>query len=134
MAKSHPGLKLLTNYLRNDFPWKKNYKCETNEMDIEFSYPQVKEALRKLKITDPKLHRLLSYRYMTNRSRSAIAQSLYMDSSTLKRSWDKAMFILQNWLVHGTSGIIDKKDENPQPEQEALLEELSPIDLMYKED
>lgn len=86
MAKSHPGLKLLTNYLKNEFPWKKPYVCKTEEINQIFTYGEVKTAMQKLKTTDPKLHRLLSYRYMTNRSRSAIAQSMYMDSSTLKRS------------------------------------------------
>lgn len=87
MARSHPGLRLLTNYLRTDFPWKKNYVCITEEINQEFTYAQVKEALIKLKTTDPSLHRILSYRYMTNRSRSDIAQSLFMDSSTLKRQF-----------------------------------------------
>ena len=86
MAKSHPGLKLLSNYLRTEFPWKKDYVCKTVEIEQTFKYQDVKDALKKLKTTDPKLHRLLSYRFMTNRSRSAIAESLYMDSSTLKRS------------------------------------------------
>lgn len=125
MAKSHPGLKLLTNYLKNEFPWRKPYVCKTDEIDQTFSYEEVKEAMKKLKTTDPRLHRLLSYRYMTNRSRSAIAQSMYMDSSTLKRSWDKAMMILQNWLMHGTRE--DEEGNDP------LLEELEPIDLMYKD-
>lgn len=88
MAKSHPGLKLLSNYLKTEFPWKKDYVCKTDEVNQVFTYEEVKAALKKLKTTDPKLHRLLSYRFMTNRSRSAIADSLYMDSSTLKRSWD----------------------------------------------
>lgn len=88
MAKSHPGLRLLTNYLRIDFPWKKSYVCKTEEIDQVFTYDDVKEALVKLKTTDPHLHRILSYRYMTNRSRSDIAQSLFMDSSTLKRQLD----------------------------------------------
>jgi AraC-like DNA-binding protein len=87
MARSHPGLRLLTNYLRIDFPWKKDYVCVTKEINQIFSYEDVKEALVKLKTTDPTLHRLLTYRYMTNRSRSDIAQSLYMDSSTLKRQF-----------------------------------------------
>lgn len=87
MAQSHPGLKLLTNYLRNEFAWNKNYICKTEEIDKVFTYLEVKEALNKLKITDPKLHRLLTYRYMTSRSRSDIAHSLYMDSSTLKRQF-----------------------------------------------
>lgn len=85
MARSHPGLRLLTIYLRVDFPWKKEYKCCTEEINQVFTYEQVKDALIKLKTTDPTLHRLLTYRYMTNRSRSDIAQSLFLDSSTLKR-------------------------------------------------
>lgn len=125
MAKSHPGLKLLSNYLRTEFPWKKDYVCVTNEINQTFKYQEVKDALKKLKTTDPKLHRLLSYRFMTNRSRSAIADSLYMDSSTLKRSWDKAMFILQNWLMHG---VPEEGEASP------LVEELEPIDLLYRED
>lgn len=124
MAKSHPGLKLLTNYLRNEFPWKKDYICKTNEIDITFTYSQVKEALNKLKTTDPKLHRLLSYRYMSNRSRSDIAQSMYMDSSTLKRNWDKAMMIVQNWLMHGTA----------EDGEEPLIEKLNGVDILYRED
>lgn len=123
MARSHPGLKLLTNYLRTEFPWKKDYVCITEEMNITFTYDQVKEALVKLKITDPSLHRLLCYRYMTNRSRSDIAQSLYMDSSTLKRQWDKGMYILQNWLMHGIS-----YDPNVLP----LIEKLDAIDILYQ--
>lgn len=125
MAKSHPGLKVLSNYLRTEFPWKKDYVCKTAEIDKTFEYKAVKDALKKLKTTDPKLHRLLSYRFMTNRSRSAIAESLYMDSSTLKRSWDKAMFILQNWLMHGVP-----EEEGDQP----LIDPLDPIDLLYRED
>lgn len=124
MARSHPGLRLLTNYLRVEFPWKKKYICITEEINKEFSYEQVKEALVKLKTTDPNLHRLLSYRYMTNRSRSDIAQSLYMDSSTLKRNWDKSMYILQNWLMHG----ISENDEPP------LIEKLDGIDIIYQDD
>lgn len=121
MAKSHPGLKLLTTYLKTEFPWKKDYVCKTAEIDTVFTYEQVKQALHNLKTTDPYLHRLLEYRYMTTRSRSAIAQALYMDSSTLKRSWDKAMMIIQNWLMHGTG-------EDP------ILEKLDGIDLIYRDE
>ena len=124
MAKSHPGLKLLSNYLKTEFPWKKDYVCKTDEINTTFLYSDVKAALKKLKTTDPKLHRLLAYRFMTNRSRSAIADSLYMDSSTLKRSWDKAMMILQNWLMHG---IPEEGEDKP------LIEPLEPIDLLYRE-
>lgn len=125
MAKSHPGLKILTNYLRNDFAWQKDYVCKTNNIDKVFTHGQVKEALNKLKVTDPKLHRLLTYRYMTTRSRSDIAHSLYMDSSTLKRNWDKAMMIIQNWLTHG---LADEGEEEP------LINKLDGIDLLYRDD
>lgn len=83
MAKSHPGIEALTRYLRTDFPWKKDWECEV--LNTTFKYEEVKEALRRLKKTDPRLHRFLEYRWMTNRSRSAIANALYLDSSTLKR-------------------------------------------------
>jgi len=125
MAKSHPGLKILTNYLRNEFAWKKDYVCKTDNIDKVFTYTEVKDALGKLKTTDPKLHRLLTYRYMTTRSRSDIAHSLYMDSSTLKRNWDKGMMILQNWLMHGVP---------EEGEVEPLIEKLDGIDLLYRED
>jgi len=125
MAKSHPGLKLLTNYLRNEFGWQKDYVCKTDEIDKVFTHAEVKDALRKLKTTDPKLHRLLTYRYMTTRSRSDIAHSLYMDSSTLKRNWDKAMMILQNWLMHG---IAETETDTP------LIEKLEGIDLIYRDE
>ena len=49
MAKSHPGLKLMTDYLRNDFPWKKDYICLTDEINQTFKYEEVKTALKKLK-------------------------------------------------------------------------------------
>lgn len=119
MAKAHSGLDSLTKYLRFSFPWKENFVCEP--LGQTFTYEEVKNALKMLKRTDPKLHRLLEYRYMTNRSRSAIANSLYMDSSTLKRSWDKGMHILMNWLMHGV-----RKDEDGQP----LFDELDPVDLL----
>ena len=41
MARSHPGLRLLTNYLRIDFPWKKPYVCETDEIKQTFTYDEV---------------------------------------------------------------------------------------------
>ncbi len=129
MAKSHPGLKLLTNYLKTEFPWKKDYICKTEEINTFFTYQEVVDALFKLKTTDPTLHKLLSYRYMTNRSRNAISESLYMDSSTLKRQWDRAMFILQNWLMHGT---IPKDEINFTDNKEVLLEPLDAIDALYK--
>ena len=83
MARAHIGIDSLTKYLKTGFPWKESWECE--KLEMTFTYEEVKEALRRLKRTDPRLHRLLEYRWMSHRSRSAIANALYMDSSTLKR-------------------------------------------------
>jgi hypothetical protein len=114
LARAHSGLDSLTKYLKTRFPWKEEWYCE--RLEATFTYEEVKEALKRLKKTDPKLHRLLEYRWLSHRSRSAIANSLYMDSSTLKRSWDKAMNTIVNWLNHGI--------------REDLVEELDAIDLL----
>lgn len=114
MATAHTGLDSLSKYLRSGFAWKEEWVCE--KLGMVFTYPEVKEALRRLKRTDPKLHRLLEYRWLSNRTRSEIANALYMDGSTLKRTWDKAMHIVVNWLVHGI--------------QDDLVEELQSLDIM----
>jgi hypothetical protein len=72
---------------------------------MTFTYQQVADALKQIKVTDPKLHRIGSYRWMSYRSRNDIANSLYMDSSTLKRFWDKFSCLLMNYLVHGEDVI-----------------------------
>lgn len=117
MARAHAGLDNFTDYLRNKFAWKEDYVCKTDKIDQTFSYHEVLQALNYLKSTDPELHKLLQYRYLTARKRDIIATSLYMDPSTLKRKWDKAMGIVQNWLIHGPI----KSNEDP------LFVELEPI-------
>lgn len=119
MAKAHEGLNNLTEYLRHQFCWKEPYICKT--VDREFSYEEVRQAMLYLKETDPDLFHLLQYRYLTNKPRQTIANSLYIDSSTLKRHWDKAMQIIQNWLMHGPN--------NDQP----LFEPLKPINFIGKD-
>lgn len=130
MATADKGLRDLYEYLKNDFQWKKDYHCEYNNINISFTYSEVKEALRKLKKTDPKLHRILQYRILTNRSRQEISLSLFIDSSTLKRSWDKAIKIIQNWLMHGTP-YKNNEDLNLDNAADVLFEELDVIDLLY---
>lgn len=98
MARPHSGLDSLTRYLRTGFPWKSEWKCEA--LGMTFDYEDVKSAMLALKKSDPGLHRLLSYRWQTTRSRNAIANALYLDPSTLKRSWDKAMHQVVNYLVN----------------------------------
>lgn len=87
MAKADPKLDSLTKYLKNQFPWKQDYHCEP--LGITYPYEQVVDAIKRIKITDPGLHRIANYRWMSHRTRNDIANSLYMDSSTLKRQWDQ---------------------------------------------
>lgn len=111
LAKPHPGNDSLTKYMKTEFPWKKDFVCEP--INMTFRYEDVVDALRKLKTTDPKLHRIGSYRWMSYRSRNDIANGLYMDSSTLKRYWDKFSCLIMNYLVHGD-----------------LIGELDPLDVI----
>lgn len=67
--------------------------------------------------TDPELHRILAYKWLTGRSRNDIASGLHMDSSTLKRLWNKAFDILVNHLRHGS------REGNIAPN-------LDPIDIL----
>lgn len=60
MAKAHKGLDSLTKYLRFQYAWKENFVCEYLKM--EFTYDEVKAAMKKLKTTDPKLHRIRATR------------------------------------------------------------------------
>lgn len=111
MARAHPGLDALTKYLKTQFPWKQDFYCDY--LNMTFTYNQVRAAINKIKITDPALHRIASYRWMSHRSRNEIANSLYIDASTLKRHWDKFGHLLMNYLVNGD-----------------LVGKLDPIDLV----
>ncbi len=113
MAKAHSGIDKFIKYLRQDFAWKQDFNCpETEEV---YSHQQVKEALLKLKKTDPELYRMLSYLWQTKRTRNAIAEHLYCDSSTLRRKWIISLHILMNYLVN-----------------HEVTEDIGPIDLIQK--
>jgi len=111
VAYANPLFDSAYRYLKDKFALREDFICEP--LNQTFTYGEVKEALRKLSKTDPQLHRMLSYRWMTNRSRFVIASILYMDSSTLKRRWDRGIIIFLGWLQHGD-----------------LVEELPAIDLV----
>jgi len=113
MAKSHPGYEALSRYLSSDFAW----QLPLNLQGEEFSYGECLEALRRLKTTDPSIYKLLAYKWLTTRSRNDIATAHHMDSSTLKRLWNKAFDILVNYLRHGA------REGNIAPH-------LDPIDLL----
>lgn len=105
MARPHPGREAMYKYLQSDFPWKKDLKID-GEI---FPYQKVKEAMSRLATTDPSLHRHLAYRWLSDRSRNDIAFHLNIDSSTLKRVWDKACDIIMNHLRHGINDSIAPK-------------------------
>ena len=107
----------LIKYLKNDFGWKRDWDAtEVLGEGHIFTHAQIKKAMDELKTNDPELHRILGYRWQTTRSRNSIANSLYLDPSTLKRSWNKAMNLIMNFLLN-----------------EDVMANLEPIDLINKE-
>lgn len=120
MAKSNPILNELTKYLKSGFSVQFDLDLsqvlDTNKSRVVFSYLEVKDALLKLKTTDPYYHSILGYHWQTNRSRNDLANSLYLDSSTLRRRWIKALNMLLNYLINNE-----------------VVAELEPVDILYKE-
>ncbi len=114
IAPPHPGIDSFSRYLKKDFPWRKDWYCEL--LAETYTYTQVKEAMLQVKKLNPSLHRLLAYRWQTERSRNAIANALYMDPSTLKRAWDRA------------TNLIVNRISNPD-----LSEDLDQIDLILSD-
>lgn len=112
MALANPQIESFTKYLKNNFPFKENWEA-AELLGESFTYEEVREALKRLKTTDPLLHKNLGYRWQSTRSRNSIANSLYCDPSTLKRRWDKAIKIIINYLVN-----------------KEVTAELEPIDLI----
>lgn len=121
MARPDPVMTSFKDYLRKDFasPEEKSWRYEVNERQIVVTHREVKEALRKLSLTDPQLSRILNYLYRSNRKKEDIATSMNINSSTLDRRWHKAIFILWHWIFNGDI---------------CVGEELAPIDLILMED
>ena len=120
MAKSDPTINAITKYLKAEFPQQKDCDLsqvlDANKSRVVFGYLEVKSALLKLKTVDPELHKLLGYLWQSYRSRNYIANSLYMDSSTLRRRWVKGLNIILNYLINSE-----------------VTAELEPIDPLYIE-
>lgn len=120
MAKSDPTINGITKYLRSGYSKQEDLdlsvELDERKSRVTFKYLEVKSALLKLKTTDPDLHCKLGYLWQTARSRNDIANSLYMDSSTLRRKWIRALDILLNYLINSDT-----------------IADLEPIDLLYKE-
>jgi hypothetical protein len=120
MAKPHPGHESLKKYLNNRFAWKEDWIVDENDKEKPevYTHLEMKEAMRRLKTTDPVLHKLLAYLWLTDRSRNDIANGFGMDSSTLKRLWDKAM---DKIVAHLRLGIRENDEVAPK---------LDPIDII----
>lgn len=120
MAKSNPVLDRLTNYLKVDYSQQGDLDLgevlDVNKSRVKFTYLEVKRALLHVKTTDPYIHSLLGYHWQTNRSRNDLANSLYLDSSTLRRRWIKGLRMILNYLIN-----------------EETVAELEPVDILYKE-
>lgn len=126
MAKANPVLSRVSEYLRSEFSQQKdldlsiNNKGETlldkTKSQVYFTYLEVKEAMLKFKAVDPDLYRMFGYQWQSKRARNRIAESIYVDPSTLKRNWNKGINILLNYLIN--------RD---------ICVDLEPIDALYIE-
>jgi hypothetical protein len=89
MALAHSGLNSFKQYLRNDFGWKRPWYCEvTKEV---FQAEDIARGLYLLQQEEPDMYKLLGYVWLSYNRRNDIADARYIDPSTLKRTWDRAM-------------------------------------------
>jgi hypothetical protein len=125
MPSPDPIISSFKAYLKKTFslptkePWLYRYEIATGEYrEIIVQHHEVKEALRKLGLTDPWLSRLLDYMWRSHRSRDDIAASIGVDPSTVNRRWHLGIYTIFNWLFNGDVCIGD---------------ELAPVDLILRE-
>lgn len=126
MAKANPVLNRVSEYLRSEFPQQKDLDLSIDtkgeglldaaKSQVYFTYLEVKEAMLKFKAVDPELYCMFGYHWQSKRTRNRIAESLYVDPSTLKRNWNKGINILLNYLVNRDVCV-----------------DLEPIDALYIE-
>jgi hypothetical protein len=117
----HPGRIQLIRYLKNDHPWKSSfvYKFQVGDQVFcyEFTALQVDAAKRWASRINPEYYRVLMYLVATNRTRRDIADSLFLDTTTLRRRADKCLNNIMQYLV-GTFVNLEDFDSM-----------LSPIDI-----
>ena len=125
MPSPDPIISSFKNYLKKSFslptqePWVYKYEIESGEIkEIIVQHYEVKEALRKLGLTDPWLSRLLDYMWRSHRSRDDIAAAEGVDPSTVNRRWHLGIYTIFNWLFNGDVCLGD---------------ELAPVDLLLRE-
>lgn len=125
MPAPNPVTTSFKSYLKTQFcmptrpPWLYTGKdYEGNPLSVNVPYDAVKEAIRKMSLTDPMLYRMLEYAWKTNRTWDDIADAFYVDPSTVRRRVDRAIQIVFAWIQHGDL---------------CLDNELPPVDLVMKD-
>lgn len=125
MPSPDPIISSFKNYLKKSFslptlePWVYRYELEDGEIrEIVVSHAQIKEAIRKLGLTDPWLSKLLDYMWRCHRSRDDIAAAIGVDPSTVNRRWHLGIYSIFNWIFNGDV---------------CMGEELAPVDLLLRE-
>jgi len=67
--------------------------------------PALKEAIRKIHLTDPHLFSLAEHMWRaSSMSKNSIARYKNTDPSTLRRNWDKFLNMVFNWALNGDVG------------------------------
>jgi hypothetical protein len=114
MTCPDPARDSLYKYLKQDFPWQKDWDVSkiTHLRKDLITYDEIKNALQEVKKINPEIHRFLSYLVNANRKREDIASHHKCDTSTLKRKTNQGFDMMLN--------IINNKD---------VFFQLEPIDL-----
>ena len=91
------NLKAFLDYFQEGFKNKEDFRLDSDT----YSYNEIKEATKKLKVTDPYLYRTLEYLWIcSDYSRNRIASTRGIDASTLHRTWRKSLDIIKNYITH----------------------------------
>jgi|CryBogDrversion2_11_1035321.scaffolds.fasta_scaffold10662_2 hypothetical protein len=81
----------LEQYFRNGYRLQQSFRS--------YRYAEIHDAVARLKIVDPHLHRLLEYLWLNpDTSRNRIAAGREMDTNTLVRAWYRSFNIIMNYL------------------------------------
>lgn len=97
MPSPDPRRDLLLKYLRNDFPYQRNFEDWNKKT---YDYTEVKDAVYSLKDNNPEINRILTYHLYTRLPRTRIAEEVGFDPSTVKRKLDQAADLVMQRLAH----------------------------------
>ena len=105
----------LFNYLKHDFPWKRDWNTENlPNIKDSYDYEDVKKALIEIKNINPEIHKFMSYLINSGRYRNDIADFHQCDTSTLKKKCNRGFDMMMN--------ILNNHD---------VFYQLKPIDLIH---